>query len=68
MRARRNDALRRACEHGQLPTAQWLVAAFGLTADDAHDHGNYALYWSCQNDHAQVAQWLLDLFGSGARF
>ena len=55
--------LRSACERGRLAAAQWLVATFGLTADDARARDNWALRWSCEKGHLAVTQWLVETFG-----
>ena len=46
---REGDVLTTVCEFGCLDLAQWLVAAFGLTADDARAAGNRALCVACEN-------------------
>lgn len=52
--------LRKACKHGRLGVAQWLVDRFSVTAEDARESG--ALLEACENDELDMAQWLADRF------
>jgi hypothetical protein len=49
-----------SCQSGRLELAQWLVATFGLTAEDARR--SLVLHRSCANGHLAVAQWLVATF------
>jgi hypothetical protein len=56
-------ALSSSCEAGRLELAQWLVATFGLTAEDARSWDNLTFRTTCANGHLAVAQWLVSTFG-----
>jgi hypothetical protein len=61
IRVDRCAALRAACEHGHLRTAQWLIEQFNLTAFDIGECN--ALERACTSGHLRLAQWLVDGFG-----
>ena len=47
---------------GRLDVAEWLMATFHLTADDARTHDNQLLRIACVNDQLHIAQWLVKTF------
>ena len=51
------------CGSGNMEAAQWLAAAFALTAEDARAGENHALQRACTYGHLEVARWLVATFG-----
>ena len=58
--ANQEDAFTRACEHGHVHVAQWLLAQGGV---DIHAARDRAFVLACMNRRLRMAKWLWSLGG-----